>query len=856
MDDAAAPPLAVEGISKRFPGVQALKGISFDCRRGEIHALVGENGAGKSTLMRILSGVYQPDEGTIRVAGRPVTVATPTEAGRLGIAMVYQDTRLVPDLDVARNIFLGREPGGALIDYDAMRQQSERLLSLLGEAIDVRRPVRDLSVAERQIVEIARALSVEARVLILDEPTSALTPPDVERLFAILRDLREAGTSVVFISHRLPEVFSIADRISVMKDGEMVGSVATADTTQEQVVSMMVGRDLSVAFPPRNDAPGEVVLSARGLTVPGALEPATFEVRAGEVLGLGGITGSGQETLVRALFGLEPSSGGITLDGKAITITGPAEAIRAGIVYLPADRRGEGMFLPHSIRENIALPHLRDWSRLGIVDANREASAVDEQVAALDVRTPSVEQPVGLLSGGNQQKVAFARWLLSNPRLCIFDEPTQGVDVGTKIEIYRIIREIAARGIGVIVVSSDVLELIGISDRILVVAKGRVVGEVEGAEATEERIVGRAVGVGETASVGTGSAATQSTEAAPVRRRSSGGLLRRYGPAILLTALIAVFMAYTASQSPYFLTTRNMSNLAIQVAPLLIVALGQFTVILLGGIDLSVGPTISLTTAIASFLLIPEPPFGYAAGIAVCLFAGVAIGLVNGALVRFLKLPDLIATLATFSIVAGLALIVRPAPGGLLSGDFADAVLVKVGSVPVAAAIAVIAVLVYELLLLRGRIGVRLYAVGSSEESAYVAGLAVGQVRFAAYVFCGICAAIAGLVVAARIGSGDPQAGTNFTLMSVTAVVLGGTSVFGGRGTAIGVAAAAILIMLVQNAMNQLHVSAYWQYVLTGTLTLVAVAMYARRDGRGFRQLLGRLGGRRETTAQHARGST
>jgi ribose transport system ATP-binding protein len=841
MMDTAPAPLAVEGISKGFPGVQALQGISFDCRAGEIHALVGENGAGKSTLMRILSGVHQPDAGTIKVDGRVVTVGLPAEAARLGIAMVYQDTRLVPDLDVAQNVFLGHEPGGALIDYPEMRLQSARLLAMLGESLDLRRPVRELAVAERQVVEIARALSIEARVLILDEPTSALTPAEVERLFAILRELRRSGASIIFISHRLPEIFAIADRITVMKDGEIVRTVATAETSQDAVVSMMVGRSLALAFPPRGDALGTVVLAARGLAVPEKLAPATFETRAGEVLGLGGIAGGGQTALVRALFGMEPASGTLALDGKPLVVRTPAEAIAAGIVYLPADRRGEGMFLPHSVRENIALPHVAEWSRLGIVDTGREAKSVAQQVEALAIKTPSAEQPVGLLSGGNQQKVAFARWLLSNPRLCIFDEPTQGVDVGTKLEIYRIIRAIAARGVAVLVVSSDVLELIGLSDRILVAAKGRIVDEVKGADATEERIVGSAVGVGET---GGSVAASGPTRAAAARSEAGSVALRRYWPAVLLTILIVAFTAYTASQSPYFLTTRNMANLAVQVSPLLIVALGQLTVVLIGGIDLSVGPTISLTTAIASFLLVPDPPFGFAAGVAICLAAGLAIGLANGILIRLLKLPDLIATLATFSAVAGLALIVRPAPGGLLSSDFADWVLMRTGNVPILFVLALLGVLLYEAVLLRSRIGLRLYAVGSSEDAAYVAGVAVGRVRLLAYLFCGFLAAVAGLVVAARIGSGDPQAGTNFTLLSVTAVVLGGTSIFGGRGTAIGVLAASVLIMLIQSAMNQLQVSAYWQYVLTGALTLIAVALYAQRgDGRSgpaFSRLLRR----------------
>jgi ribose transport system ATP-binding protein len=832
MPEAAAPPLAVEGISKRFPGVQALKGVSFDCRAGEIHALVGENGAGKSTLMRILSGVHQPDEGVIRIAGRPATLAGPAEARRLGIAMVYQDTRLVPDLDVAQNVFLGREPGGALVDSGRIRTAAAALIRRLGESIDVRRPVRELSVAERQIVEIARALTIEARVLILDEPTSALTPPDVARLFAMLRELRAAGTAVVFISHRLPEVFAIADRITVLKDGEMVGSVPAAGATPDQIVAMMVGRALSVAFPPRNEAPGAVVLAAEGLQVDGLAEPASLTVRAGEILGLGGITGSGQQALARALFGLAPARGRLALDGRPVAVRRPADAIAAGIVYLPADRRGEGMFLPHSIRENIALPHIADWARLGIVDLPREREAVARQIEALAIRTPSPEQPVGLLSGGNQQKVAFARWLLSSPRLCIFDEPTQGVDVGTKMEIYRIIRAIAARGIAVIVVSADVLELIGLSDRILVVARGRIVDAVAGAEATEERIVGRAVGAGESHPAPTGPASVAAAGAGPARRSGAGArFLARYGPALLLAVVIALVTAYTASRSPYFLTARNLANLAIQVAPLLLVALGQLTVILLGGIDLSAGPTISLVTALASVLLVPDPPAGFALGILACLAAGVAVGLANGALIRFLRLPDLIATLASFSIVAGLALIVRPAPGGLLADPFTGSVLVRLGGVPVAFLLALLAVLLYEAMLLRGRAGLRLYAVGSSEDAAYVAGIPVARVRFAAYVASGLAASVAGLVVAARIGSGDPQAGTNFTLLSVTAVVLGGASVLGGRGTAIGAMAAAILIMLIQSAMNQLHVSAYWQYVLTGALTLIAVALYARRGG-------------------------
>jgi ribose transport system ATP-binding protein len=838
----AASRLAVEGVSKAFPGVQALRNVSFDCRAGEILALVGENGAGKSTLMRVLSGAYQPDQGVVRIDGVPVVLASPAEARRRGVAMVYQDTRLVPDLDAAQNIYLGREPGGLLIDDPAMRAGARAVLGQLGEELDIRRPVRELSLAERQIVEIARGLSIDAKVLILDEPTSALTPPEVARLSTILRQLRARGTSVIFISHRLPEVFSVADRITIMKDGEIVGTVATADTDEATVVAMMVGRDLALAFPPRAGTVGSVVLSVNHLSAPGDFEDVSFEVRAGEIVGIAGISGSGQQAILRALYGSLPTSGSVAIGGRALTIADPARAIEEGIMYLPSDRRGEGMFLPHSVSENIVLPHVKGWARLGVVDAARERREVADQIRALDIRTPSPRQPVGLLSGGNQQKVAFARWLLSDPRVCLFDEPTQGVDVGTKLEIYGIIRGLAARGVAVVIVSSDVLELIGLSDRILIAAKGRLIDEVSGAEATEERIVGSAVGLRDADRLAT-VAGDRSKGRPSVRGHAGSRLLQRYGAVLLLLLMTAAVGLYAASQSPYFLSGRNMASLAIQAAPLLVVALGQLAVILTGGIDLSVGPNVSLTTALASIFLVPDPPLGVAAGIVLCLAAGLAIGIVNGALVCLLRLPDLIATLATFSIVAGLALIVRPAPGGLLGAAFADAVLARAGNVPIAMMVALLVALAFELLLVRGRVGLRLYSVGSSEEAAYVAGIGTRRVRVAAYVLAGLMAAIAGLIVAARIGSGDPQAGTSFTLLSITAVVLGGASVVGGRGTALGALVACVLVMLIQNAMNQLHVSAYWQYVWTGLLTLTAVAIYASH-GRSARTgvLLARLG--------------
>jgi ribose transport system ATP-binding protein len=821
------PVLAVSEVEKSFPGVRALVKVSFECRAGEIHGLVGENGAGKSTLMRILAGVHRPDSGSIKIGGKRVILNSPRHAHDLGIAMVYQDTRLVDELDVAQNIWLEREPGSALfVDRGEMERRSAAILQRLGIQIDLRRKVGHLSVGERQIVEIARALTAAPAVLILDEPTSSLDPAESEQLGKILAGLRTGGTGIVFISHRLPEVLQFADRITVMKDGEIVSTLENRGITEDNLVSLMVGRTLSRAFPPRTGKAGTTRLEVEGFSSTGYFQNVTFSVAAGEIAGLGGIQGNGQREIARALYGLLPATGEVRLNGSKVSLRSPGQVIRSGIVYVPADRRGEGLFVVHSIRENIAIPHLTDWSSFGVMSNRKEAIAVREAIDRLKIRTPSSEQRVGLLSGGNQQKVVFGRWLLAQPTLYIFEEPTVGVDVGTKLELYRVIRRLADEGAAILVLSSDLIELIGVCDRILVVAHGSIVDSVAGTEATEERIIGSAVRKKrENAVTGksTGKDSRQNARRVTVR----DVVLRRYAGAALLCALILLLGAYTTSRSPYFLTERNLGNLVIQVTPLALVAVGQMMAILISGIDLSVGPSMSLTTALASYVIVGEAQGHIAAGIALCLIVGILIGALNAFVILYLRIPDLIATLSTFSVVTGLALIVRPSPGGKVSEVFADLITMRVGWFPIIGLAVILLAVGGEILQLRGRIGTRLYAIGSNPEAAFVAGIPVRRVRFFAYLFCGLMAAVAGLVIAARIGSGDPQAGSQFTLASVTAVVVGGTSIFGGRGTVLGTLLGAILLILMQNSLNQIHVSAYYQYIWTGALMLVAVGAYS-----------------------------
>jgi ribose transport system ATP-binding protein len=817
------PVLAVRDLNKRFPGVHALRNVSFDIRPGEVHAVIGENGAGKSTLMRVLSGVYPPDSGTVLMDGAEVSLASPQDAFRRGIAMVWQDTRLVPTLDVAWNIALGHEAGGRLlVNRSAMVASARRALERIGSTADPFAPAGSLSRTQMQQVEIARALSRDARILILDEPTSALTPAETAGLFEVLSELKREGTAVVFISHRLPEVLSISDRITVMRDGEVTGTLATEEATEAQLVSMMVGRPMGLDYPAAKAPPGDVVLEVRNLSGR-AIRDVSFDVRAGEIVGLGGIQGSGQQDCARALFGLGKTGGVVKVKGLEVAIGSPSEAIDASIVYVPADRRTEGLFPVHSIRENIGLPHLSRWVHGGLLRSAAERADVQAEFDRLKIKAPNSESLVATLSGGNQQKVVFARWFIGEADVYILDEPTQGVDVATKLEIYTLVRSLADAGAAVVVVSSDLPELIGLTDRILVFSDGQIMADLASREASEESVISHAVGSAQDASVATG-------DGQGSRARMASPLVHRYLPALMLLVLLAGITITASLMTPYFLTPRNFSSMAGQVAPLALASLGQMATILLGGIDLSIGPTISLVTSIASYVLSPDSTVPVSAGIALCLLAGLAVGAMNAVLVALLRIPDLVATLATFSIVQGVALIVRPSPGGRVDSVVAQAITDRVMMVPVVFAIAVIAYIAVEVLLLRGRIGAQFYAAGASSEAAEAAGIRTRRLRASAYLFSGLMAAIAGLIIAARIGSGDPQAGTTFTLATVTAVVVGGTSVFGGVGTAVGTFFGAVLIILMQNVLNQLQVSAYWQYIWTGVLTLAAVGFHGLRS--------------------------
>lgn len=497
-DQAIVPVLEMRGISKTYPGVRALDNVSLEVRKGEVHALVGENGAGKSTLMKILAGAQLGDSGEIRINGRTVEIDSPQKAMDLGISIIYQEFNLVPYLNAAENIFLGREPRARIpgfVDFRTMYDEAQRVIDRLGVALDIRVPVNRLSIAQQQMVEIAKATSRQSMIIVMDEPSATLTEHELESLFSLIRQLKAQGVSIVYISHRLEEVFEIADRVTVLRDGKHIATRDVSGLTREEIIRYMVGRELTQMMPKVPAPLGDVVLEVRNLRRKDKLHDISFAVRRGEVLGLAGLVGAGRTELARAIFGADPIDGGeILLEGKPVKVRCPQDAIRLGIGLVTEDRKNQGLVLGMMVRENITLANLSALSRLNFLMLAREREVAQKYVADLSIRPPSIERAVQNLSGGNQQKVVLAKWLFTQSKVLIFDEPTRGIDVGAKAEIYQLMNELAANGVAIIMISSELPEVIGMSDRILVMHEGRIAGALSASEATQERVMHLATG--------------------------------------------------------------------------------------------------------------------------------------------------------------------------------------------------------------------------------------------------------------------------------------------------------------------------------------------------------------------------
>ena len=485
--------LEMKGIRKSYYGVEVLHGVDFALRKGSVHALMGENGAGKSTLVKVIAGIHHCEAGEILIDGSPVSIESPSKARELGISMIHQELSPVLEMSVAENIFLGREPDRmGFLDYKKLYRQTEELLAKLKIPISPKTKMKNLRVADQQMVEIAKAISQNAKIVIMDEPTSAITDREVDSLFKMIEDLKAHGTGIIYISHKLDEILRISDEISVLRDGTNVSTWPAADVDNEMIIRSMVGREIREQFP-KTEAPIlDTILEVKNLTRAGQYEDISFTLRRGEILGFVGLVGSGRTELMHSLFGLtRPDAGKILLDGREVSFKRPRDAISAGIAYVTEDRKGEGLVMPMSVRHNVTLPTLRNFAHRGLLSRRHEDKAVDERVKALSIKLSSPRQLVKSLSGGNQQKVVLAKWMIASPRIIIFDEPTRGIDVGAKAEIYRIMCDYVAKGNAVIMVSSEMPEAMGMSDRIVVLSNHRMSGEMNRSDFSQEGIVQR-----------------------------------------------------------------------------------------------------------------------------------------------------------------------------------------------------------------------------------------------------------------------------------------------------------------------------------------------------------------------------
>jgi ribose transport system ATP-binding protein len=836
--------LRLADVWKSFDGVDALKGVTFEAQAGEIHALLGENGAGKSTLMAIAAGSLAPDRGQMEFKGEPVAAATPLAVRQLGISIAYQHPALVPDLTVAENIAMWLPEQVRAAGKDAVGWARSQL-ARVGCKADPGQRVSSLSVVQRQLLEVAKALAADPAVLILDEPTASLGADDTAVLFAELRRMAAAGVTVVYITHRLPEVRELCQRVTVLRDGAVRGSFPVADVTDAQLLELIIGRAVTTEFPAKAgaalDGPPLLVVEHFANR---AFHDVSLTASAGEIIGLAGIVGNGQAEFLRALAGLGHATGRAELRGVPLRAGRSDAALDAGIVYLSSDRLNEGLFGTLSVRENALVSALGQFARWGVMNQRAEARAVEAERDSLSIKAPSIDANVLSLSGGNQQKVLLARALLNKrATLLLAEEPTQGVDVGARTEIYRILRQVADAGAGVVIVSSDIRELEGLCDRVVVFSSGHVVAELSGGDVREDTIAHamltstqrRAQDVRQARALG----GTVGRAAAWLRRAARGD----YAAAGVLAIAIIALAIYTQAQNPRFLSTFNLSSLTVLIAATAFIAFGQECVMLTGGIDLSVGPLAGLVVVIGSFFEnTGKSGLVMVAGFLVMLLAGLVVGLLNGTMVQFARFTPIVATLVTYIAIQGVSLVLRPFQAGYISFSLINGISDSIGPVAVAFLVAVVVAVAMEWALHRSRWGRSIRAIGSDPAAAFRLGVRPAVTLVGAYVISALFACVGGVLLMAQIGVGDPTQGVNYTLASVTAVVLGGTSIFGGRGSFIGALFGAILVEQLLNVTTFLQLSQAWQFWFEGVLVILAVGIYTQaraRPARGLAQLPG-----------------
>jgi len=809
-------PLILSNISKSFASVAALQDVSLEVRVGEIHALLGENGAGKSTLMNVASGTLQPDSGTIEINGQVIASLSPHQATELGLAIVHQHPAVLPDLSIEENIKIS-VPEKFLLAEGSPAATMRKMLDDFGFTVSIKDHVENLSIAQQHLLDLAKAFAVNPKVLILDEPTAPLGQESVEILFERVKKIAASGTSVVYITHRLAEVRELADRVTVLRDGKWRGVKAIADISDDEIMTLIVGRELESTFPPKHGglSGDKQFFKVDNISGP-EFQNVSLTANKGEIVGISGVVGNGQSQLLRAIAGLDKFSGTIEINGEPTA----AKQLLNKAAYLPSDRHGEGLMMTLSVRENAAVNALNKLTSGIFVSRKKETSTVHASLKSIDVKAPSMDADVSALSGGNQQKIVMSRSLLSNPILIIADEPTQGVDVGARAEIYKILRQTAEGGIPVIVNSSDTKELEGLCDRVYVMSRGHIVSTLEGSDITETKMVAAAI-----SSTKLKTAEENLVTEKQLRRRRV--LRSDFLPPSVLMAMIALLAMFIYSKNDMYFGSYNINAVLGLATGLGFIALGQTIVLMTGGIDLSVGPASGVLLVIGSFFINDKKSlFIIILGFVLIFVFAVLIGVINGALIRFAKFTPVAGTLTVYIALIGIGFLLRPSPGGYFNATFTEFLLLQIGPVPYTFIILVIAAIVFEVLLRRTNWGVRLRASGSDEESARRLGVNINRTIIGAYIASAVFAGLGAVIIMGLIGLGDPAQGTSYTLQSITAVVLGGTSLLGGRGSFIGSLLGSVLMIQVLNACVILDLTQSYQYLFQGLLIVFAAISY------------------------------
>ena len=819
--------MELRGITKDYSGVPALTDVSLQIRSGEVHALLGENGAGKSTLMNVASGTVAPTKGDLLVHGNKYASLTPALAAELGIAIVHQHPAVLKDLTVLENLQVAL-PSSIFKGKPAEKIGAE-LMARVGLKISLSQRVEDLSIAQKHLLEIAKALATSPKILVLDEPTAALGQDSVELLFQLVAKEIKNGTAVIYITHRLAEVRELADIVTVLRDGYLMATSKITEVTDAKLLSQIIGRELDSAFPAKKKKPAGAKpnLVVSGLSGDG-FKDINIEAYPGQIIGIAGVVGNGQSQLIKALAGQAEFNGTVTVNGVAKS----ARDLNGKAALMPADRQREGVMMRMSVRENSALSSLKKFKNLGLLSRKKEVNNVHETLTSLSIKAPSLEAPVSALSGGNQQKVVMARALLSDPLMILADEPTQGVDVGARSDLYEILRKASADGIPVVVASSDAKELEGLCDTVYVLSRGQVVKVLQDGENREKAMIEAAV--------------TSTTQVIRIEREQREQKLgnetfvdkfRRflrgdYAPPVMLAIVMVALALYILPRSDTYLGDFNISSILLLVSALGFVAIGQTTVMMTGGIDLSSGPLIGFLVVIASFFINDEAPLtAIILGLVTMAVVAALVGLINSALIRFVKFTAIAATLTTYIAIGGFAFILRPEPDGYISIAVSDILNSAIGPIPNVFIALVIATVGMEYLLRKSRWGWQLRAVGSNEESARQVGVQTTRTIIGAYVIASLFVFLGATLLMVQLGIGDASQGVTYTLSGITAVVLGGTSLMGGRGTYVGTLMGAVLLIQVLNATVFLDLDQTWQYLLQAALILLAAVIYSLARG-------------------------